>query len=64
VGYHDDAHHRETAILEVVRRTFVEGKGVAAEEQDWKSRELPLDARSWSGTETRIVRQGHHKAIV
>jgi len=35
-------------MLEVVRRTFVEGKGVIAEEQDWKSRELPLDARGWS----------------
>jgi len=35
-------------MLEVIRRTFVEGKGVIAEAQDWKSRELPLDARGWS----------------
>jgi hypothetical protein len=30
---------------EITRRTFVEGKGVVAEEEDWKSRQLSLDVR-------------------
>lgn len=33
---------------EIIRRTFVEGEGVVAEEQDWKARELSLDVRGWT----------------
>lgn len=33
---------------EIVRRTFVEGKGIIAEEEDFKSRELSLEVRGWS----------------
>ncbi|WP_018183962.1 hypothetical protein [Kaistia granuli] len=33
---------------EITRRTFVEGKGVVAEEEDWKSRQLDLEVRGWS----------------
>ncbi len=33
---------------EIARRTFVEGKDLVAEEQDFKSRELALDVRGWT----------------
>ncbi|MCX5569575.1 MULTISPECIES: hypothetical protein [Kaistia] len=33
---------------EIVRRMFLEGKDVVAEEQDWKARGLPPDVRGWS----------------
>lgn len=33
---------------EIVRRMFLEEKNLIAEEQDWKSRELPLNARGWT----------------
>ncbi|WP_336801500.1 hypothetical protein [Kaistia sp. MMO-174] len=35
-------------MVEITRRTFVEGKSIIAEEQDFKSRELSLDVRGWS----------------
>jgi hypothetical protein len=33
---------------EITRRTFVEGKDLVAEEQDFKSREIALDVRGWT----------------
>lgn len=33
---------------EITRRTFVEGKDLVAEEQDFKSRDLALDVRGWT----------------
>ncbi|MCX5567982.1 hypothetical protein [Kaistia nematophila] len=35
-------------MVEITRRTFVESRGVIAEEQDFESRELSLDVRGWS----------------
>jgi len=33
---------------EITRRTFIEGKDLVAEEQDFKSRDLALDVRGWT----------------
>lgn len=33
---------------EIARRTFVEGKDLVAEEQDFKSRDLALAVRGWT----------------
>lgn len=47
---------------EIVRRMFLEGKDIVAEEQDWKSRELPPDVRGWSSYCIFLTDRDHRSA--